>query len=136
MFRIESALDVGGGGGVWTAAAFTDRDKLKAGRVLLGLDPFGPDPRPPASGWKDALGEALGGARGRARPPADRGGFTAAQEDRGRTADADATAFTARVRNPALRARPNPPTTAPPTSTGPSAAMRGGSPAGHCRRDW
>ncbi len=64
---IESALDVGGGV-FWTASEFTDRDKLKAGLVLLGLDQFVADPRPPAIVLKDAMEEALGGSRVLVRP--------------------------------------------------------------------
>ena len=99
---IESALDVGGAVVFWTASEFTDRDKLKAGLVLLGLDQFVPDPRPPASVLKDALEEALGGARVLVRPLADRDGFTVVQEERGKNANSYATALTARVRNPDL----------------------------------
>ena len=99
---IESALDVGGAVVFWTASEFTDRDKLTAGLVLLGLDQFVPDPRPPASVLKDALEETLGGSRVLVRPLADRDGFTVVKEERGKTANSYATALTARVRNPDL----------------------------------
>ena len=99
---IESALDVGGAVVFWTASEFTDRDKLKAGLVLLGLDPFVPDPRPPASVLKDALEETLGGSRVLVRPLADRDGFTVVKEERGKNANYYATALIARVRNPDL----------------------------------
>ena len=99
---IESALDVGGAVVFWTASEFTDRDKLKAGLVLLGLDQFVPDPRPPASVLKDALEETLGGSRVLVRPLADRDGFTVVKEERGKNANYYATALTARVRNPDL----------------------------------
>ena len=99
---IESALDVGGAVVFWTASEFTDRDKLKAGLVLLGLDQFVPEPRPPASVLKDALEETLGGARVLVRPLADRDGFTVVKEERGKNANAYATALIARVRNPDL----------------------------------
>lgn len=99
---IESALDVGGAVVFWTASEFTDRDKLKAGLVLLGLDQFVPDPRPPASVLKDALEEALGGARVLVRPLADRDGFTVVKEERGQNANSYATELIARVRNPDL----------------------------------
>ena len=42
---IESMLDVGGAVVFWTAAEFTDRDKLRAGLQPLGLDEFVPEPR-------------------------------------------------------------------------------------------
>ena len=99
---IESALDVGGAVVFWTASEFTDRDKLKAGLVLLGLDQFVPDPRPPASVLKDALEETLGGSRVLVRPLADRDGFTVVQEERGKNANSYATELIARVRNPDL----------------------------------
>ncbi len=98
----ESALDVGGVVVVWTASEFTDRDKLKAGLVLLGLDQFVPDPRPPASVLKDALEETLGGSRVLVRPLADRDGFTVVKEERGKNANYYATELIARVRNPDL----------------------------------
>ena len=97
---IESALDVGGAVVFWTASEFTDRDKLKAGLVLLGLDQFVPDPRPPASVLKDALEETLGGSRVLVRPLADRDGFTVVKEERGKNANYYATELIARVRNP------------------------------------
>ena len=99
---IESALDVGGAVVFWTASEFTDRDKLKAGLVLLGLDQFVPDPRPPASVLKDALEETLGGSRVLVRPLADRDGFTVVKEERGKNANYYATELIARVRNPDL----------------------------------
>ena len=99
---IESTLDVGGAVVFWTAAEFTNRDKLRAGLVPLGLDPFVPDPRPHASVLKDALEETLGGSRVLVRPLADRDGFTVVKEERGRTANSYVTELIARVRNPDL----------------------------------
>ncbi|QEL17651.1 DUF6744 family protein [Limnoglobus roseus] len=99
---IESCLDTGGAVAFWTAAAFTDRDRLRAGLLPLGLDAFVPDPRPPAGVLKDALEEALGGSRVLIRPLADRDGFTVVKEERGKHANAYATALVARVRDAAL----------------------------------
>ncbi|QEL17770.1 DUF6744 family protein [Limnoglobus roseus] len=98
---IESCLDTGGAVAFWAACEFTDRDRLRAGLRPLGLDEFVPDPRPPAGVLKDALEEALGGSRVLIRPLADRDGFTVVKEERGRHANAYATALVARVRDAA-----------------------------------
>jgi len=94
---VENHLDVGGGVVFWTLADHSDRDKLTAGLTPLGFRDCVPDPRPAAAVLKDALDEALGGARVLVRPLADRDGFTVVKEERGRASNSYLTDLVARV---------------------------------------
>jgi hypothetical protein len=94
---VERRLDIGGAVTFWSLADWSDRQRLRAHFVPLGLELLVPEPRQAPAALRAALEEVLGGPRVLVRPLATRDGFAVVQEDRGVAANLYETTLTARV---------------------------------------
>ena len=103
---IERAMEFGGAVVFWTAAEFTNRDKLQHAFDALDLGAYVPEPRPDSAVLRQALEDVFGGPRTLVRPLADRDGFAVVREDRGSRDNQYSTLLVARVAGAQLQLEP------------------------------